>query len=121
VLAMPNFAHIQKRAAEMRRTEFENVRWLTADLSAAPNYTLDAIGEVVSYEGVNLRGMLIVLKLSDWNLAEHIPDYIQRIREWGFQYVKARQLAYNRQEICVAAVRRRSMRREPPWKKKRSR
>jgi 23S rRNA (cytidine2498-2'-O)-methyltransferase len=54
---------------------------------------------------VNIRGLIMTLKLPDWNLVEQIPAYIERIRSWGFPDVKAKQLAHNRQEICVAALR----------------
>ena len=39
----------------------------------------------------------------DWSLATHVPEYLDRIRTWGFANVRARQLHHNRQEICVAA------------------
>ena len=48
-------------------------------------------------------GLLLTLKLLDWKLAEEIPSYLGRIRSWGYRRVQARQLAHNRQEICVAA------------------
>ena len=57
--------------------------------------------------------MLLTLKLSDWKLAGQISEYIDRIRGWGYKYVHARQLAHNRHEICIAAMRQRSMWRGP--------
>jgi hypothetical protein len=48
---------------------------------------------------------LLTLKLLEWELAESIPEYLFRIRSWGYQHVHARQLQHNRQEICVAALR----------------
>jgi hypothetical protein len=33
-----------------------------------------------------------------------LPEYIDRIRSWGYRDVRARQLQFNRQEICVAAL-----------------
>ena len=60
--------------------------------------------------------MLLTLKLLEWELAEHIPEYLACIRSWGYTYVRARQLAFNRQEICVAALRSRALRRAPPEK-----
>jgi len=60
----------------------------------------------VTHEAVDIRGLLLTLKLLDWKLAAEIPTYMARIKRWGYQSVDARQLAHNRQEICVAAVRR---------------
>ncbi|HUY31888.1 MAG TPA: SAM-dependent methyltransferase [Pirellulales bacterium] len=106
LLAHPNFVHIRKRAADVRRRDFRQVRWLVADMNVAPTYTLDAVEAIVSHPQVDVRGLLLTLKLLDWNLAEQVPGYLARVHAWGFPYVRARQLQHNRQEICVAAFRR---------------
>lgn len=105
VLANPNFQHIRKRSADVRRGEFRAVKWLFADMNVAPQYTLDAVEAITSSRRVQLRGLLLTLKLLDWELAGEMPDYLARIRGWGFRYVRARQLQHNRQEICVVALR----------------
>ena len=105
VLADPNFTHVQKRGSEVRRREFRNVCWLAADMNVAPDYTLDTLEAIVTHPTVNIRGLIMTLKLPDWNLAEQIPAYLERIRSWGYPDVRAKQLAHNRQEICVAALR----------------
>lgn len=106
VLAHPNFVHIRKRGADVRRRDFQNVHWLTADMNVAPNYTLDTLEAIARHPAVSLRGLLLTLKLPDWKLADEVPGYLARIRAWGFPYVRAVQLQYNRQEICVCALRR---------------
>ena len=88
----------------MRRREFRNTKWLTADMNVAPGYTLDTVEAIVTYPQVNIRGLLLTLKLPDWELANELPLYFARIRSWGYQEVHARQLQYNRQEVCVAAL-----------------
>ena len=103
VLADPRFRHIRKRSKEVPRREFIGVDWLTCDVNLPPNYTLDAVKAIVSHPGVRLKGLLLTLKLVDWSLAEEIPGFLKRIRAWGFQSIRARQLHHNRQEICVAA------------------
>jgi 23S rRNA (cytidine2498-2'-O)-methyltransferase len=87
------------------------VPWLAADMNVAPQYTLDAVEAVVQHSSTSIRGMLLTLKLADWDLIEHLPTYIDRVRSWGYQDVRVRQLAFNRQEICLAALRSRSQRR----------
>jgi 23S rRNA (cytidine2498-2'-O)-methyltransferase len=104
VLGHPRFTHIRKRSAQVRRREFRKIRWLTADMNVAPNYTLDAVEEIVTHPEVNIRGLLLTLKLPQWNLAKHVPEYLDRIRGWGYNSVAARQLQHNRHEICVAAL-----------------
>ena len=104
LLENPKFRHIRRRAVEVPRRAFRKVRWLTADMNVAPNFTLDAVEAIVSHAEVNIRGLLLTLKLPEWHLASEVPAYLARIRSWGFNLVRARQLAYNRREICVAAL-----------------
>jgi 23S rRNA (cytidine2498-2'-O)-methyltransferase len=111
VLEHPGFTHVRARAADLKRRQFRKTRWLMVDSNVAPKHTLDSLEHIVTHRQVNVRGMLITLKLLQWNLADSIPEYLQRIRSWGYRYVSARQLAFNRQEICVAALRSRSWRR----------
>ena len=70
VLANPKFRHIRRRAVEVPRRAFRKVRWLTADMNVAPNFTLDAIEAIVTHAEVNIRGMLLTLKLPSgtWRL-----------------------------------------------------
>lgn len=106
VLAHPNFTHLRRRANQASYREFRKIRWLTADMNVAPNYTLEVIASIVNHAEINVRGMLLTLKLFDWKLAAEIPHYLAAIRSWGFNEIRARQLANNRQEICVAALKR---------------
>lgn len=101
----PRFTHIRKRVADVKRREFVGAKWLVVDLNVAPSFTLDAVEDIVTHSSVKIRGMLLTLKLSDWALADEIPVYLDRIRRWGYSRVRARQLAFNRREICVAAQR----------------
>jgi 23S rRNA (cytidine2498-2'-O)-methyltransferase len=104
VLAHAKFTHIQKRGHEVRRREFQGVRWLAADINVAPHYTLDTVEAIVTHPSVKVEGLLLTLKLLEWKLAEGVPAYLDRVRSWGYKHVAARQLSHNRQEICVAAV-----------------
>ena len=67
---------------------------------------------IVCHAEVNIRGMLLTLKLPDWKLAGEVPSYLMRIRSWGYNLVQSRQLAHNRHEICVAAL-------QKPFRRKR--
>jgi 23S rRNA (cytidine2498-2'-O)-methyltransferase len=106
VLNHPRFTHIRRRALAVRRRDFRKIRWLTADMNVAPQYTLDAVEAIVVHPQINIRGMLLTLKLPEWNLAARVPEFLDRIRGWGYNVVRARQLQYNRREICVAALQR---------------
>jgi 23S rRNA (cytidine2498-2'-O)-methyltransferase len=111
VLANPRFTHVRSRTVETSRKVFRHVQWLAADMNVAPRYTLDAVEAVVTHPGIHIRGMLLTLKLPEWELAAELPAYVERVRGWGYKDVRLRQLAFNRQEICLAALRSRSQRR----------
>jgi 23S rRNA (cytidine2498-2'-O)-methyltransferase len=103
ILSNPNFTHLRARAKDLKRRVFSDFRWLVADASVAPNYTLDAIEAIVTHPSVSIEGMIVTLKMSNWSLADEIPSFHKRIRSWGYPYVRSRQLAFNRREICVVA------------------
>jgi 23S rRNA (cytidine2498-2'-O)-methyltransferase len=104
VLSHPRFSHIRQRSTQVRRREFRRIRWLTVDMNVAPNYTLDAVEAIVTHAEVNIRGLLLTLKLPDWRLVARVPEYLDRVRSWGYNVVRARQLHHNRREICLAAL-----------------
>jgi hypothetical protein len=87
-------------------------------MNVAPNYTLSVVEDIVTHPEVNIRGMLLTLKLFEWKLADQVGQYVDRVRSWGYNRVEARQLQHNRQEICIAALqqpfRRKSPRRSQP-------
>ena len=107
------FRHIQMRSAEAPHSEFVGANWLAADINAAPSYTLDAAEEIAVKPEAHIRGLLLTLKLLSHHLAEpeQILACIERVRSWGFADVRVRQLAFNRREYCLAALRTRSQRR----------
>lgn len=98
------FFHIRKRSAEVKRREFNDVRWLLADLNVDPKFTLETVAEIVSHETVDVKGLILTLKLSDWKMVSDIPSLIAKTKELGFQVVKVRQLAFNRKEYCLVAA-----------------
>ncbi len=106
VSAHPNFRQLRRRGKEVRRAELRDVRFLFADMNVAPNYTLDTVEALVTHEKVQVEGLVLTLKLIDWELADQLDAQLDRIRGWGFYDIHARQLQHNRQEICVAALRR---------------
>ena len=42
-------------------------------MNVAPEYTLDAVESIVTHAEVNIRGLLLTLKLPQWTLAEEVP------------------------------------------------
>ena len=69
ILKHKNFTHIRRRSSEVKKKDLREVKWLFADLSAVPTYTLDAVSEIVSNQSVDITGMILTLKLTDLKLA----------------------------------------------------
>jgi 23S rRNA (cytidine2498-2'-O)-methyltransferase len=111
VLKHPRFRYLKKRGRDVRRHEFASVRWLVADMNIAPDATLDEVNAIVTHPGVSIRGMILTLKLSDWSVADRLTDFMARVRGWGFRDVRVRQLVTGGQEVCLAALRRKALRR----------
>lgn len=103
LLAHPRFTHIRSRANRVDRRVFQDSRWLAADANIAPIDTLDTVEAIVTQPNVCIEGLLLTLKLTDPALATELPLFHKQIRSWGYRRVRARQLAFNRQEVCVVA------------------
>jgi 23S rRNA (cytidine2498-2'-O)-methyltransferase len=111
VLEHARFRHLKKRGSDVRRKEFTGVRWLVADMNIAPQDTLDEVEAIVRHPNVSIRGMVLTLKFSDWDVARELPKFIARVRGWGYRDVRSRQLVTGGQEICLVALRRKALRR----------
>lgn len=104
VMQHPDFTHVQARAADLKRKEFADVRWLMMDANIAPENTLEAVEHIVTNRRVNIHGLLMTLKLLNDELPAKIDEYVERVRGWGYRHVRTRQLAFNRREICLMAA-----------------
>ena len=104
VLANPRFTHVRARAKEVPRAVFRDARWLMSDTNVAPKHTLDTVEAIVTAKDVRVEGLVLTLKLTDPKAAAELPAFHKRIRGWGYEHVRARQLAFNRQEVCVVAT-----------------
>ena len=106
-----NVKHLKMRGRDVPHRQLSDVAWLLVDSNVTPIHTLDTVEELASGQHTHFRGMLLTLKFTDPKLAEQIGSYIQRIKSWGFRFVKTRQLAYGRQEVCVMALKQKAARR----------
>lgn len=104
VLRNPDFTHLRGKIGQLKRKLFRKTRWLIGDMNVAPNYTLDVFEELTLAPDIEIRGLLFTLKLFQIELAKNIPEFIDRVRSWGFNQVRVRQLTFNRQEVMLAAL-----------------
>lgn len=105
LLENPRFEHWRGKSSGVKRKRYAKFRWLAADANVAPNYTLDCVEDIVTYKTSRIEGLLLTIKLSTYDLAEKMPEYIARVQSWGYQRVKVRQLAANRRECCLVGQR----------------
>lgn len=117
VLKDPKFTHIRRRATEVKKRDFKGVKWLITDMNTSPEATLDMISEIAEHEASNFKGLILTLKLSDWSLVKKIPEVMSRAKALGFQVIKTRQLAFNRREYCLVAVKNKFVLRDSRRKK----
>jgi 23S rRNA (cytidine2498-2'-O)-methyltransferase len=101
----PSFTFVRGKSMQIKRRFFSKFRWLVCDANVAPNYTLDTVEAIVTYPTTKIEGLLLTIKLSEWELANELPQHLDRVRSWGYSRVQARQLSYNRREYCLAAQR----------------
>ncbi len=104
ILKHEKFTHIRRRGNEVKKKDLKDVKWLFADLNATPTYTLDAITEIVSSQHVDVTGLVLTLKMTDIRMAEEVETIRKRVSQLGFGVVKTRQLAFNRGEFALVAV-----------------
>lgn len=96
------FKHLRARADDLPRREFRGVKWLLVDSNVTPDKTLTTIEKIVKHRECSVAGMLLTMKLSDYDAASKIPIWIERIQDWNPTDIQVRQLARNRCEVCFA-------------------
>lgn len=106
ILEHPRFEHWRAKTSGVRRKMYSKFRWLAADASVAPKYTLDCVEDIVTYKTNRIAGLLLTIKLTNYELAEKMDEYLARVRSWGYAHVDVRQLSSNRRECCIVAERR---------------
>jgi len=115
-----NLIHIRRRAKAVPRRDVADARWLFVDVNMPPSYSLELIADFATSSHLHLHGIVATLKLSTWDLAARIDEFRQTVKDLGFSVVRTRQLAFNRREICLVALRNRFERRlvsgKPPAK-----
>ncbi len=97
-----NFKHLRARAGDLPRKVFRGAKWLLVDSNVAPEKTLTTIKYVVLHRDCTLEGLLVTLKIGNYDASEKIADWKSEIETWNPQRVRVRQLARNKVEVCFA-------------------
>jgi 23S rRNA (cytidine2498-2'-O)-methyltransferase len=107
----PNLKHLRMRGRDIPHREMAGAQWLLVDSNIAPESALEMSEALLASRQTRFRGAILTLKMLDEELAASIDTCLERVRSWGFGLAKARHLAWGRQEICVALMRNRDIRR----------
>ncbi len=111
IAAHPSVTHLKMRGRDVPHRMLRKVDWLLVDPNIAPQSAIAMTEALATSRHTRLRGMLLTLKMVDAELVANLDGYMDQVRLWGFQWVKARHLAWGKQEICIAALRHKSVRR----------
>jgi 23S rRNA (cytidine2498-2'-O)-methyltransferase len=99
------FYHDARSVTVIRREELpENVQWLLVDMNTGPDTAIYPVERFAIRMQDSLLGVVMTLKLNEWSFAQHIPNWLERIRKMGLARVRATQLPHNRREICVVGL-----------------
>lgn len=105
--------HLKLAAGEVSLDQLPaSIDWLLLDVHLAPGVALRAASRFASHYKRTLLGAVFTLKLNDWSFADRIDSYLAQARELGLVDPRAKQLTSHRQELCIAGLTRRGVRRE---------
>ena len=100
----PKFRHLRARAGDLPRKEFRSAKWLLVDSNVKPDKTLVTIRNIVSHRYSEIEGLLITLKIGDYEAASLIDRWTSEIEQWQPKRIRVRQLARNKVEVCFAVT-----------------
>ncbi len=111
VLRFPEFSHVRRGVLNIEGHDLDVFdappEWILLDMNVAPNTALNSIDHILSVirRPERTQGLILTLKLNDWSYVSEIRFYLNRIYDYGFTDIVAKQLTTNRQEFCVVARR----------------
>ena len=100
----PKFRHIRARAGDLKRNEFRGAKWLLVDSNVKPDQTLVTVKNIVNHKFSEFKGLLITLKIGDYESAGSINRWRKSIEVWKPKQIQVRQLARNKCEVCFAVT-----------------
>lgn len=104
IMEHPNFRHLKARGGDVKRSEYRDARWLFVDSNVRPDKTLVTVENIVTNRQVDIRGLILTMKIGRYDQADRILGWCRTIRQWGYRKVKVRQLATGKCEVCIAAM-----------------
>jgi 23S rRNA (cytidine2498-2'-O)-methyltransferase len=98
----PKFRHVRARAGDLPRKEFRGAKWMLVDSNVRPDKTLVTVENIVTHGQTDFHGLLITMKIGDYEAIDQIEKWRERVQSWNPQSIAIRQLARNKVEVCFA-------------------
>ncbi len=96
--------HLAKPAGEVTRGELpRSIDWLLSDVNLAPPVMLRYVERLRGLAGKPLRGVILTVKLNDDAMRRRVPQFLERVSNWGLGIAQAIQLPSHRQEVVIVA------------------
>ena len=77
---------------------------MLVDSNVKPDKTLVTVQNIVTHQYSDFAGLLITLKIGDYESASLIDRWHQTIEAWKPKQIRVRQLARNKCEVCFAVT-----------------
>ena len=97
-----SFKHLPVSVNAITRKDVPSwIDLLVSDMNLAPTIALRQVERIQSY--VHAQALIITVKINDPAMQMRINDFIQHVRHFAPEPVRATQLPANRSEICIVA------------------
>lgn len=106
----PKFEHVRARGGDLPRSRYAGARWMLVDSNVRPDQTLTTVENIVQHPATSFEGLLLTMKIGGYPHADRIEKWIRRIKGWGTESIRVKQLARNKVEVCFAVELSRSVR-----------
>lgn len=104
------FEHIMRPVATVPREELpESVEWLLLDMNVEPRISLFSVDRLATRMSDTLLGMILTVKLNQWDFAKQVPHWLEHVRLMGMSKVRATQLAHSGREIVIYGITRKGL------------
>lgn len=98
------FKYIHRLAEEVDLSRLSDVDWLFMDMNIPPDRAIYLAEPYIEHFRDTLKGIIFTLKLNDWAYVSYLDELEQQIARMGFRNIRMRQLAFNKQELCLVAA-----------------
>lgn len=99
------FKHLKIPFEHLNQGHFnDDVDWIVSDINLPPNIVMKEVERLLDFLGP--KGLILTLKVNEFKHVSAMPDYMDRIRRFGFK-VDLKYVPSHRKEIALIALKER--------------